>query len=248
MGADGKLPALVLHDVDQALEAAVAHPKTSPPWLLLVVFGFSVTMSLAMLFIDSGNSTQVERRSRTAARAALQQNYTGTYPPLAPYQQKIRRRCKLTKQGDRAEEKRLFREVLDILHAESKNRSTGVDGDDRRAGPARGECERSAPRRTHFHFAQRLTTAAGICRMEPHLRFEILQQIAAGDFATVYRARDRELGREVAIKQIHPQFLHDPRQLERYWQEAQLLASLRAPAHRDDLRHRARPRLADRWN
>ncbi|MFO0816696.1 MAG: protein kinase [Pirellulales bacterium] len=65
--------------------------------------------------------------------------------------------------------------------------------------------------------------------MEPQLRFEITQQIAAGDYATVYRARDRELGREVAIKQIHPQFLQDPRQLERYWQEAQLLASLEHP-------------------
>jgi hypothetical protein len=61
-------------------------------------------------------------------------------------------------------------------------------------------------------------------------RFEILNTIASGDFATVYRARDRELGREVAIKQIHPQFLSDPRQLERYWREAQLLASLQHPA------------------
>ena len=65
--------------------------------------------------------------------------------------------------------------------------------------------------------------------MDPTQRFEILASIASGDFATVYRARDRELGREVAIKQIHPQFLQDPRQLERYWQEAQLLASLEHP-------------------
>lgn len=65
--------------------------------------------------------------------------------------------------------------------------------------------------------------------MEPQQRFEILNQIAAGDYATVFRARDRELGREVAIKQIHPQFLQDPRQLDRYWQEAQLLASLDHP-------------------
>jgi len=60
-------------------------------------------------------------------------------------------------------------------------------------------------------------------------RYEILDTIATGDFATVYRARDRELGREVAIKQIHQQFLHDERQLARYWQEAQLLASLQHP-------------------
>lgn len=60
-------------------------------------------------------------------------------------------------------------------------------------------------------------------------RYEIVDTIAAGDFATVYRARDRELGREVAVKQIHQQFLSDPRQLERYWKEAQLLASLQHP-------------------
>src|SRR5262249_6892739 len=48
-------------------------------------------------------------------------------------------------------------------------------------------------------------------------------------FATVYRGRDRELGREVAIKQIHQQYLEDPQQLDRYWQEAQLLASLQHP-------------------
>ena len=75
-----------------------------------------------------GGSTQVERRSRTAARAALQQDYTGTYPPFSPYQQKIRLGIQAHEKGDRAEEKRLFREVLDILHAESKNKSTGVTG------------------------------------------------------------------------------------------------------------------------
>ena len=60
-------------------------------------------------------------------------------------------------------------------------------------------------------------------------RYEILDTIASGDFAVVYRARDRELGRIVAIKQIHPQFLADERQLARYWKEAQLLATLQHP-------------------
>lgn len=60
-------------------------------------------------------------------------------------------------------------------------------------------------------------------------RYEILEQIASGDFATVYRARDRELNREVAVKQIHKHFLAEPAKLSRYWQEAQLLASLEHP-------------------
>jgi len=65
--------------------------------------------------------------------------------------------------------------------------------------------------------------------MESASRYEIIDTIASGDYAVVYRARDRELGREVAVKQIHQQFLDNPRQLERYWREAHLLASLQHP-------------------
>lgn len=60
-------------------------------------------------------------------------------------------------------------------------------------------------------------------------RYQILEKIGAGSYATVYRARDLELGREVAIRQIHEQYLADPEKLERYWEEAQLLASLQHP-------------------
>ncbi|GAB6165561.1 hypothetical protein JCM19992_15610 [Thermostilla marina] len=65
--------------------------------------------------------------------------------------------------------------------------------------------------------------------MESTPRYEIVAEIATGDFATVYKARDRELGREVAVKEIHRHFRSDPEKLERYWREAQLLASLQHP-------------------
>ncbi len=65
--------------------------------------------------------------------------------------------------------------------------------------------------------------------MDFEARYELLEKLGAGSYATVYRARDLELGREVAIKQIHDQYLDDPQQLEKYWQEAQLLASLQHP-------------------
>lgn len=60
-------------------------------------------------------------------------------------------------------------------------------------------------------------------------RYKILEKIGSGSFATVYRARDTELGREVAIKQLHDEFLNHPERLDRFWQEAQLLASLQHP-------------------
>lgn len=65
--------------------------------------------------------------------------------------------------------------------------------------------------------------------MDLEERYELLEKLGSGNYATVFRARDAELGREVAIRQIHNKFLTDPRHLERYWQEAQLLASLQHP-------------------
>lgn len=60
-------------------------------------------------------------------------------------------------------------------------------------------------------------------------RYKLLEKIGEGSFAVVFRAQDVELGREVAIKQIQPQFLQDTSQTERYWREANLLASFQHP-------------------
>ncbi len=65
--------------------------------------------------------------------------------------------------------------------------------------------------------------------MKPDERYQLLEKIGSGSFATVYRARDLELGREVAVKQLHDQYLTDPEKLTRYWHEAQLLAALQHP-------------------
>lgn len=65
--------------------------------------------------------------------------------------------------------------------------------------------------------------------MSQESRYELLETVGTGSFATVYRANDTDLKREVAVKKIHEQFMALPEQMERYWQEAQLLASLQHP-------------------
>ena len=65
--------------------------------------------------------------------------------------------------------------------------------------------------------------------MDVATRYKLLEKIGAGSFATVYRAQDQELGREVAVKQIHSQYLADTSQFERYWKEATLLDSFQHP-------------------
>ena len=58
---------------------------------------------------------------------------------------------------------------------------------------------------------------------------EILQSLGAGGMGEVYRARDRKLGRDVAIKVLPEAFAADSGRLARFQREATLLASLNHP-------------------
>ncbi len=59
--------------------------------------------------------------------------------------------------------------------------------------------------------------------------FEIIGSIGAGGMGDVYRARDRKLQREVAIKALPPEFAVDAERIARFEREAQLLAALHHP-------------------
>jgi len=58
-------------------------------------------------------------------------------------------------------------------------------------------------------------------------KYQILGQIGRGGFATVYRALDTTLRREVALKILHPQLLTDTAFVGRFQHEARTLAGLR---------------------
>src|SRR5262245_55177507 len=60
-------------------------------------------------------------------------------------------------------------------------------------------------------------------------RYQILEEIGRDGFATVYRARDTELERLVALKELHPHLLADSGWVERFRQEARLIAQLNHP-------------------
>ncbi|MHC1783621.1 MAG: hypothetical protein AB9891_12855 [Anaerolineaceae bacterium] len=56
-------------------------------------------------------------------------------------------------------------------------------------------------------------------------KYELHEQLGRGGFGTVYRATDTTLNREVALKVLHPQLTTDPDFLERFQNEARLVAS-----------------------
>ncbi len=58
-------------------------------------------------------------------------------------------------------------------------------------------------------------------------RYRITEQLGQGGMATVYRAFDANLDRDVAIKVMHQAFKEDPNFLARFKREAQIIAKLR---------------------
>lgn len=60
-------------------------------------------------------------------------------------------------------------------------------------------------------------------------KYEILQEIGHGGMATVYRARDRRLNREVAIKVIHRHLRESPEVSRRFQSEARAVAKVKHP-------------------
>jgi serine/threonine-protein kinase len=58
-------------------------------------------------------------------------------------------------------------------------------------------------------------------------KYEVLRHIASGGMGAVYRARDVEAGREVALKVLSPELAANPTMIERFRREARAAAQLR---------------------
>jgi len=59
--------------------------------------------------------------------------------------------------------------------------------------------------------------------------YKVIEKIGQGGMGEVYRAKDTNLDREVAIKVLPEQFTKDPQRLARFEREAKLLAQLNHP-------------------
>src|SRR5437867_132860 len=89
---------------------------------------------------------------------------------------------------------------------------------------------------TDFLASSTLTdsSAGGEQRTDPLIgrhvgSYDVLALIGVGGMGEVYRARDTKLGRDVALKLLPSDFIHDPERIARFGCEAQLLAALNHP-------------------
>jgi serine/threonine-protein kinase len=72
-------------------------------------------------------------------------------------------------------------------------------------------------------------SAARAGRFPQLAKYELLEELGHGGMATVYRARDKRLEREVAVKVIHPHLRDSREAVSRFNTEARAVAKLRHP-------------------
>ena len=60
-------------------------------------------------------------------------------------------------------------------------------------------------------------------------RYELEELVGTGGMSSVFRAHDRQLERDVAVKILHQHYAEDPEYLERFRREARAVARLSHP-------------------
>jgi len=125
LGADGQLPELHLEE-GPIKERPTEERKQTNPLVLMAVLGISVSLSVLLLLYD-GETTQGEHHSKATARQVISEKYLST-APLEPYQVLLREAQQAHAQGNIQLEQRRYRRVLDMLHAEDKNKNVGLTG------------------------------------------------------------------------------------------------------------------------
>lgn len=129
LGASGQLPHLVL-DEAQKKEVPEEASGGSKTWILLAAVGASVLLSVGLLFFDATGGS-LEPSDKGKARKDLERRYVqelATKEPRPPCQPFLARGLQAYNRGDYAEERRLYRHVLDMLHSEGKDPIKGITG------------------------------------------------------------------------------------------------------------------------
>ncbi|MCX7428278.1 MAG: hypothetical protein NTW96_21945, partial [Planctomycetia bacterium] len=127
LAEDGKLPELRLRE-DEKRAASDKKPSSMNPIVLVGVICMSVALSILGVLWEAPGSGAAN--DKAVARRQIQDEYFSGYAnePLEPYQECLREAQRAASRGDRAGERRLYRQVLDLLRAERDRFDKGLTG------------------------------------------------------------------------------------------------------------------------
>jgi hypothetical protein len=126
LGEDGHLPELALSE-GRDRKPNEKGRQGSNPVLLYAAIAFSFCLSIAMLFMEAGPSASLAERKAQARREIAEYFGSGAGEP-EPYQRLLRDARLAYSRNDRTAERRAYRQVLDLLNSEDKNRLLGLTG------------------------------------------------------------------------------------------------------------------------
>lgn len=122
LNADGKLPDLHLTESNQP--GAKHKPEKTTglnPLILVGVICLSIVTSVMLVFVDVDSPNPQHNVAKWRARRVIEEEYFSSLDSPAPqerYQIHLRDAQRAHTRGDRATERKLYRQVLDLLRAE----------------------------------------------------------------------------------------------------------------------------------
>lgn len=129
LGEDGHLPELTLAEGPAREAGGEATARQTSPLLLTLVVLVSLGLTVALLLMDAG-TFGTNTAQKASARREIVEYYGGEREPL-PWQVHLRQARQAHSRGDMAAERQEYRQVLDLLRSEGKDklrRYTGLTG------------------------------------------------------------------------------------------------------------------------
>ncbi|MFW6169154.1 MAG: hypothetical protein ACODAD_01605 [Planctomycetota bacterium] len=132
LGADGQLPELALAS-EESQPQSVTDSDSSYPWLMIVVLCLSVLLSVLILVIDNPSQfgTGYQAEDRHAKLVGILESCDGDEPAVRETRRLLGRALQAYNRGNSAEEKKYYRDILNVLNRENAPKYGGFTGRDK---------------------------------------------------------------------------------------------------------------------
>ncbi len=139
LGADGRLPNLALATQEKRADVG-SESKGTNPWLMIVVLGISILMSVLILVIDEPVPGSAPGKSEAHQKLeTVFASWERTDAPAREVRDLLALALQAYNRGDAKREKEYYRKILDRLNAEDAPRYGGYSGNDIKLKEAIGE-------------------------------------------------------------------------------------------------------------